>query len=447
MRTLPDALAALSRLTNYERTRAAGPRDFDLSRPRALLDALSKPDQRMGDRVVQIAGTKGKGSTARFVEGILRAAGLKTGLYTSPHLESPLERIAVRGLPIGEAPFARAVEAALAGVTGKTTFFEALLAAACLHFAWEATDAVILEVGLGGRLDATTAVPATHTIITNIGLDHTEILGDTLAAVAAEKAAIIRPGVPVWSGVEPSTEAGAVIQAVAAERRAPLFCVPPPCVPLLGALPPGVPLSGKQTDGDVSGAVFSADGSAGMRAIGVHQAHNAALAAAACADVPAAAIRDGIATTEQPGCCEPRDGAPLVVLDGAHTVDSVAATVAAVRRHWPSRRPRVVVLALARDKDLDGIAAVLADEVARVFCTRADDRRGRDPAEIAANPVWRDRASAVEKPADALDTARAHAGADGLVLVTGSLYLAGALRAKTAPGPWRETPGDDISEK
>jgi len=426
LRTLDDALAALAGLTNYERTRADGPRAFDLSRPKALLAALGRPDRRMGPRVVQVAGTKGKGSTARFAEGALRAAGRRTGLFTSPHLESPLERIAVLGRPIEATAFARAVETVLGAVRGETTFFEALLAAACVHFAEQRTDAVVLEVGLGGRLDATTAVPTTHTVVTSIGLDHTEILGTTIEEVAAEKAATIRPGVPVWSGVDPATPAGAVIRTIAAGRSAPFHFVPPPAE------------AAQARDGDALGP---------LRTLGRHQAHNAALAAAACADLPPAAVRTGLAATEQPACCEPRDGAPVVVLDGAHTVESVAATLAAAEDAFPARIPRVGVLALAVDKNLDGIARLLAGRVDRALCTRADDRRGRDPADIAAHPAWAGRARVIAQPAAALDEARRAAGPGGLVLVTGSLYLAGALRARTAPWPWRESPEAAKPEK
>ncbi|MFQ5844545.1 MAG: Mur ligase family protein, partial [Planctomycetota bacterium] len=184
----------LSRLTNYERTRADGPRAFDLGRPRRLLASLGGPDRRLGRRVVQVAGTKGKGSVARFVASILRASGLRTGLFLSPHLERVEERIQVDGDPIPGRAFAAGVERVLGAVrrdARETTFFEAMLAAACLYFAQRRTDAVVLEVGMGGRLDATTAVPATHTVVAEISVDHTEVLGATLGEIAAEKAGVL----------------------------------------------------------------------------------------------------------------------------------------------------------------------------------------------------------------------------------------------------------------
>ncbi|MCK6461886.1 MAG: bifunctional folylpolyglutamate synthase/dihydrofolate synthase, partial [Planctomycetes bacterium] len=228
LRTLEEAMEALSRLTNYERTRPDGPRAFDLSRMRQLLRRLGSPDRRLGARVVQVAGTKGKGSTSRYVDAILRAAGLRTGRYLSPHLESVRERIAVDDVLIPEADFAFHVGTVLAASGPATTFFEALTASACLHFAAARTDAVVLEVGIGGRLDATTAVPTTHTVITEISFDHTELLGSTLEAIAAEKAATIRTGVPVFSGVDPATGPGRVIRDTAARLDAPFRHVPPP---------------------------------------------------------------------------------------------------------------------------------------------------------------------------------------------------------------------------
>ncbi|MHC4931646.1 MAG: bifunctional folylpolyglutamate synthase/dihydrofolate synthase [Planctomycetota bacterium] len=411
LRTVDDALEALSRFTDYERTRAHGPRDFDLSRPRGLLERLGSPHHGVGARVVQVAGTKGKGSTARFVESILRSAGLRTGRFLSPHLESVLERIAVNGEPIAEVDFAARVEQVVDAVEGKSTFFESLLAAACLHFAEVGTEAVVLEVGLGGRLDATTVVPSTHNIITEISYEHTEILGTTLKQIAAEKAGTIRFGVPVWSGVDPRTPPGQVIRALAMQREAPYAWVPPP----------------QEVRADASGLRW---GEIELNSLGRHQAHNAALAAAACADLGREVLARGLAAAEQPGCCERRGSEPTVILDGAHTLSSIQATIRTIQEHFPAARPELV-FALATDKDLNGIAGALAPAVGGVHCTRVDDKRGNRPGLLAAHPTWGERAHAIESPAEALEAARKAAGPEGLVLVTGSLYLAGALRSLT----------------
>lgn len=408
IRTTQEALTALSKLTNFERTRADGPRDFNLDRPRALLRALGHPDRKIGARVVQVAGTKGKGSTARFVDSILRATGMRTGRFLSPHLADVRERISVNGEWISEEDFGRHIAAVINAVDGRTTFFEALLAAACLHFSEQQTDAVVLEVGLGGRLDATTAVPASHTIITSIGLEHTEILGDSLEAIAEEKAATIRYGVPVWSGVSPATPEGALIRSVALHREAPFHLVQPPGE--LTIEPDGLRWRGRL-----------------LHTLGVHQAHNAALAAACCSDLPQQAIDVGLEHAEQPGCCERRGN---VIVDGAHTVESIAATIGAIQLHLPGVKP-VLVFALAADKDLDRIASILSPYVADVVCTRVDDRRGRTAEELAANPAWGGRAKAVPDAGAALTLAQDWAGENGLVLATGSMYLAGALRPLT----------------
>jgi dihydrofolate synthase/folylpolyglutamate synthase len=291
----------------------------------------------------------------------------------------------------------------------ETTFFESMLAIACLQFAKAGTEAVILEVGLGGRLDATTAVPTTTNVITEISLEHTEILGDTVELVAAEKAGTIRSGVPLIAGVDPKSPAGAVIRRIANERGAPWSYVPPP---------EGV----TATAAGLSWAGYE------IGVLGRHQAHNAALAIAAVSDLPDEVIRRGLAATRQPGCCEPRGSNPTVVLDGAHTTESIEATLRAVEEHLPGTRP-TLVFALAEDKDLDRIVAAMAPRVGSVFCTRVDDKRGRTAEELAAHPVWAERARALPDAGEALKAARDAAGPDGLVLATGSLYLAGALRS------------------
>jgi dihydrofolate synthase/folylpolyglutamate synthase len=209
----------------------------------------------------------------------------------------------------------------------------------------------------------------------------------------------------VWSGVDPDTPPGAVIRAIAEEREAPFAHVPAPREVRCG--PAGVWW-----------------GELLLPALGRHQAHNAALAAAACADLPEAAIRHGLTRASHPGCCERRGD---VIVDGAHNLSSIRATVAMLRDHFPGRTPELV-FALQQDKDLDAIAPALAPRVRGVTCTRVDERRGRDARALAAHPAWGGRAVAVPDAVAALDRARAAAGEGGLVLVTGSLYLAGALR-------------------
>ena len=408
-------MRALQGLTNYERTRADGPRAFDLSRPKRLLAALGGPERALGQRVLQVSGTKGKGSVARFCASILRAAGLRTGLFISPHLERVEERIQVGGECISGRDFAASVERVLAAVeaqTFETTFFEAMLAAACLHFSERETDAVVLEVGMGGRLDATTAVPVTHTLVTELSLDHTEVLGATVPEIAAEKAGILRPGVPVWSASDPQSEAGRVVFARAQELGAPFHYVAEPMATPLG------------TDG------VEINGLDGLRipALGRHQAHNAALAAAACKELGVESVRQGLQSAHIPGCCEWFATRPDVLLDGAHNQSSIAATLRTVADHFPGRRVHLL-FALASDKQTDALCALLAPAVERVICTRTESPRATDPAALADRPAWQGRARAEDDPERALALLLDAAGPEDLILVTGSLYLAGALRS------------------
>ncbi len=404
-------MRALAGLTNYERTRADGPRAFDLSRPKRLLAALGGPDRMLGQRVLQVSGTKGKGSVARFCASILRAAGLRTGLFVSPHLERVEERIQVGGECISGRDFAASVERVLCAVETQrlqTTFFEATLAAACLHFSERETEAVVLEVGMGGRLDATTAVPVTHTLVAELSVDHTEVLGATVPEIAREKAGILRPGVPVWSASDPQSEAGRVVFARAQELGAPFHYVPEPAATPLG------------TEGlDVNGLRIAV--------LGRHQAHNAALAAAACADLGPEMVRQGLQAARIPGCCEWFPGPPDVLLDGAHNRSSIAATLRTVAEHFPGRRVHLL-FALACDKETDALCALLAPAVEHVVCTRTESPRAWDPAALADRPAWQGRARAEPDPEQALARLRETAEPEDLILVTGSLYLAGAVR-------------------
>ncbi len=402
------ARARLLLLTNYERTRPDGPRDFHLERTRALLERLGRPDLRLGGAVAQVAGTKGKGSVARFLDAIYRAAGRRTGRFLSPHLERIEERICLDGDPLPAEAFDRHAATVLQADPGGLTFFEATLGIACLAFAEARVEATVLEVGLGGRLDATTAVPVTRTVVTQISFDHMELLGGTLRAIATEKAGIARQGVPLVSGVDPASEPGRVIADRAASLGAPYRYVPPPPTEPAG-------LSGVRWNHLL------------LPVLGVHQGHNAALAAAVADDVEPAAARRGLLSARHPACCEYFPGPPPALLDGAHNDASIAATLRALADHLPGARP-ALLFAVAGDKDRDAIVRLLAPAAGPVVCTRADMRRGVEAEELARHPAWSDRALAVADPAAALARARALAGSGGLVLVTGSLYLAGAIR-------------------
>jgi dihydrofolate synthase/folylpolyglutamate synthase len=386
-----------------------------------------------------VAGSKGKGSTALFAEALLRGAGLRVGTFTSPHLERWTERFRIDGREVEGAALAAAVErlrpeveALRAGGPERApTFFDATTAAALLLFAAEELDAVVLEVGLGGRLDSTNAVQPSVACVTSIELEHTEILGDTLAAIAGEKAGILKPGAPAVLGRLPE-EASAVVRARAAELGCP--------VAELGrdfgaALLEREPFRQRIRLED---GAFRVD--AWLSVPGGPARDNAALAAACAlraqlvaAERLAETAPGALAGAALPGRVELLGREPLRIADGAHTVASARA-LAEVLGGIPRRRTELV-LSLSAGKDVEGICAALAPHADRVTVTRADAVKSLDPVALA--PVLRALAPALDvrvvpNPHLALRAAREAAGPEDLVCATGSFYLAGLARAVLA---------------
>ncbi len=220
--TYQQALDFIWTLVNFETTPPATREPYTLDRMWELMARLGDPQARL--RVVHVAGSKGKGSTSAMIERVLRAAGQRTALYSSPHLHDARERLRVGGEPITEGDFVRLVERLRPHIEalGSVTTFEALTAMAFVHFAETDVDVTVLEVGLGGRLDATNLVTPLVSVITPLGLEHTAVLGDTIEEIAAEKGGIIKAGVPVVTAAQPP-EALAVLRRIASERQAPLI--------------------------------------------------------------------------------------------------------------------------------------------------------------------------------------------------------------------------------
>ena len=326
--TYAEALARLLALRGGEH---AGMRP-GLARIRTLLEALGNPEARY--TLVQVGGTNGKGSAAAMLAAILRAAGRRVGLYTSPHLVSFRERIRVDGEAIAEDDVADGFDA-IATLVARldATMFEATTALALDHFAREAVDVAVLEVGLGGRLDATTVGVPAVTVISRIDLDHQAVLGSTLDAIAREKAAIIRAGVAVAAAQAP--EAAAVLAARAAETGVPL---------LMEGRELSVRVTARDLDGqtlDLAGPGWRLD-AARIALLGTFQPSNALLAAAAARALGVAlpAVRAGLASARWPGRFEVlRDGDRHVVLDGAH--NPRAAAPDALRPYVPAGPERV----------------------------------------------------------------------------------------------------------
>ena len=415
-----------------------------LERVSELLARLGRPQDAY--RVIHIVGTNGKSSTARYCEALLRAHGLRSGAYLSPHISGWTERVILDGRPIGEPVFAAAVErvrdgaASLRAELGETTQFEVLTVAALLAFAESGAEAVALEAGLGGRLDATNVVKAAVVVFTNIALEHTDVLGDTRELIFAEKAAVIKGGDAVFGELDGlEDEARRVCSAAGAT---PHFLRD-------SARPGDLAVSGSPADF----AVTFAPGGRLERWTGLkvptpalYQVQNAALALAAVrlllGGLEEAAALQALAATAVPGRLQVVGERPLVLADGAHNPEGVrvlAQSLAAVR----VPRPAVGVLAIMRDKDYPAMIAGFLPLLDRVICTQASQPRSLTAAELgaavaaAASGPASSAAPPVETVADphaALARARELAGAGGSVLVGGSLYLLEDLREVLVSG-------------
>ncbi|HEY0707976.1 MAG TPA: folylpolyglutamate synthase/dihydrofolate synthase family protein [Polyangia bacterium] len=398
-------------LSRLEATRTLGV-DFGLDRMQAALAKLGDPQRTLP--AVHVAGTNGKGSTVAMVDAILRAAGRKTGLFTSPHLSRFTERIRIGGAEIDGDGLAAHGERVLA--TGvPLTYFEVATAAAFLAMAEAVVDLAILEVGLGGRLDATNVCQPLVTAITSIGLDHTDLLGDTLGAIAREKAGIAKPGVPMIVGPVPE-EAAEAIRRVCTQAGAPISLV----APIVEA-----------PDRERRLAHLPA------RLFGAHQADNAAIAVGLAEQVAAQQgftltethIRAGLDAAVWPGRLELV--VPGVLLDAAHNADGARALVAAL----PDGATRALVLSVVRGKAVGEMLGILAPHFDVICVTRSASARALPPAELVALvPAGaRPRVYAIDDPMEALETARQEVGlhgpAGGLVVVAGSIFLIGEVRA------------------
>jgi len=401
-----------------------------LERTAALLERLERPDRRVG-RVVHITGTSGKGSVAAMVEACLRAAGRRVGLFTSPPLERFTERMQVNRVEIGEDEVGRLaaavsphVAAVAAGGTDSPTEFEVITAMALAWFAEQGVEDLVLEAGMGGRFDATTAVerPAV-TAITNVGLDHTQWLGSTHEAIAWDKAGIIRPGVPCVTATD-HPGALAVIERVAREQGAPLIRVSPADCRVVTAGPGGQVVDLRGAHGWYRGVSLSL--------LGAHQAANAAVAVRLLELLGAGedAIRQGLATVVWPGRMEllrTSDGR-LVLLDAAHNPAKCAALAQAVRDVFPDRRVHMLLGVLA-DKDVAGSVAPLLPLADQIWATTPESPRALPAEDLAGVCAGLGHpARAVAALDEALAAALAAAGPDDLLLITGSFYTVGPAR-------------------
>jgi dihydrofolate synthase / folylpolyglutamate synthase len=391
--------------------------DFRLDRIQAALELRGRPERRF--RALHVAGTNGKGSTAAMLEAVLRAGGWRTGLYTSPHLRDFAERMRAGGLAIPHEAMVDLVDElrdALGRAAIDLTQFELTTLVVFEWFAQIGVEIAVVEVGLGGRLDATNVIEPLVAGITSIGRDHEAFLGRDLAGIAREKAGVAKPGVPLVVGpVAPDIEA--VIAAVAREVGAPLVAIRHAST--LDAGPDGLTYRGPGVAWD--GIRLSLDG-----AFQRDNARTALTMLALVRDtvrIGIEAIREGLAMTWWPGRLARIVGAPEVVVDGAHNPDGVAALARELPR-LRRGRPTTLVFAAMADKEWRAMLETLVPHVTRVVATRVG-RRGCDPAEIARAFVGRIPIEVVEPATAAVAHARATSTPADMVLVAGSLVLAG----------------------
>ena len=436
------ALAYIEEFIDYERSPdfSRQARLYNLNRISLLLELLGNPHDRL--QVIHIAGSKGKGSTAALIASVLTQAGYKTGLFTSPHLITPRERCRIDGDLISKADVAfyveklkPAIETVSTSEFGRVSFFEIYTALAFSYFADKATDFAVIEVGLGGRLDATNVVTPVATVITPIGLEHTAILGETYTEIAGEKAEIIKQKCPLALAPQ-HPEARAVFEKVASERNAPI--VEPKN------------LVGRDCSASSSRLVRNADGlpvaqefdvetdsesypQLTMPLLGHHQFINATTAVTAieCLKqkgyiVPKASVYAGFKNVQWHGRIQRIRSSPIVVLDGAHSPASMEALCSTLRQSFRYDRVTFIV-SLMRDKNLTAIGNIVSQTADFVIATQVLN----NPRVMSAEEIldaWEntcEKISACSTPEKAITRALSGASPTDLICITGSLYLVG----------------------
>jgi dihydrofolate synthase/folylpolyglutamate synthase len=445
MLTYKDALSYIYSFTDYEKkiSYLYSPEHFDLARVEKLLALLDNPHLHF--RSIHIAGTKGKGSVAAMSESILRAAGYRTGLYTSPHLHTFRERIQADGRFIPEGTVASLTEQLLPLVSQveDLTTFEIMTALGFLYFVEQGVEFAVLEVGMGGRLDATNVVSPVVAIITSLSYDHTDVLGKTLSLIAREKAGIIKDKALVVSAPQ-VPEAMAVIEEVCREKNAELTVI-------------GRDWIWEPGEANLEGQWFRVTNHGSritnhefwIPLLGRHQLDNATMVIAAMeklrqrgTNIPEASVRKGLRRVTWPGRLEILGREPWVVVDGAHNGDSAKKLAAAVRELFPYCRLILVFGALMGHSVPDMLDALLpaADEV---ILTRANRIRAVATSDLLREVHVRHReAQTTETVAEALEQALALASPSDLICATGSLSIVGETREA-----WIEKQGSEMPER
>lgn len=394
-----------------------------LERTEALLRAIGNPERELS--FIHVVGTNGKGSTSSMVASMLCAAGKCTGLYTSPYIRRFHERIMVNGREIEDAELAevtRFVGERADALPEHPTEFELVTCIALEYYRRRYCDVVVLEAGLGGRLDSTNAIPAPEVVvITNIGLDHTGVLGDTVEAIAAEKAAVIKPGcqVVLYRQTEGVMD---VVRRVCAEQNVPLHIAGTEDLELRSDTLEGQQLRWKGRD-------------LMLPLLGEHQQHNAAVALTVLEllkekwNISDGAIRSGLAAARWPGRFEVLSREPWFIVDGGHN-PQCAETIACNLEHYFPKKPAVILIGVLADKDYHQVCAIV-EPCAQQFVTVTPDSPRALPAQTLATELagTGKPVTACASVAEGVRRACELAGPDGLVCAFGSLYMTGEIRA------------------
>ena len=424
--------------------------DLRIGRTRRILRALGDPQDDL--TIVHVTGTKGKGSTSVMLAAAITASGRSTGLFTSPHLNRLEERLKVDGRDVSRERLIALIDVVRPVVARldacdpqfqerEATFFEIITALGLLHFATSQARMVVLEVGLGGRLDATNAIHPALAVLTTISHDHNRLLGSTLAAIAREKAGIIKRGTPAVVGVT-GDDAMAEIRTVAKLRRAPIREIGRDF--RYDYFAPEHPLN-QPAAGSFHARTWRTDwGVLEVPLIGAHQARNASVALAALdalaeqgIEVSRQAVEAGFASVSWPARVEILEKSPWLVIDGAHNVESAEALAETLRVNFPAG-PRTLVFGTTREKDLPGQLAAILPGFDQVVITRYLENPRAVPVDEAAALVPELTKAALhraETPAEALEIARRITPGHGLICVTGSLFLAAEVRALVLDEP------------
>ncbi len=417
---------------------------FDLGRVEELLGRLGDPHKQY--QSVHIAGTKGKGSVSAMVESCLRTAGYKTGLYTSPHLERFTERIRVNWEEIGEDDVAHLVEMIkphVAAVEGLTTY-ELITAIGFLYFAEQGIDIAVVEVGLGGRLDATNVIHPLASAITSISYDHMHLLGDSLSDIAREKGGIIKAGIPVVSSPQ-QFEVEVVLREIAQERGSPFVMVGKDWHFSHG----NHSLAGQQLyiwsaeEQPLMDHFIQSSGNEEwvppryeISLLGYHQVVNAATSYAildllkkSFPEISEEAIKKGFRETSWPGRFEVVSMEPIIVVDSAHNRDSALKLRIALEDYFPGQ-PVTLIFGASSDKDISGMFTELLPRVKRLLVTHADHPRAADVDELASMArEYGIRVEVFPKVSDALQNAIDNVGFEEIILAAGSIFVAGEVLA------------------